>query len=106
MSSKRIIFIGAGAVGSYLGGWLSHTGHEVDLIGKLADESGPTQRGGAEQRIGDRTRVQIDVTNSPDVVTDPFPSSRQRLADLPELEMRAVSHVDARCPADWVPVPR
>ena len=31
-SNKRIIFIGAGAVGSYLGGWLSHTGHEVTMV--------------------------------------------------------------------------
>ncbi len=29
---KRIIFIGAGAVGSYLGGWLSHTGHDVTIV--------------------------------------------------------------------------
>ena len=28
----RIVFIGAGAVGSYLGGWLSHTGHDVTLV--------------------------------------------------------------------------
>lgn len=26
---KRILVVGAGAVGSYLGGWLSHTGHDV-----------------------------------------------------------------------------
>jgi 2-dehydropantoate 2-reductase len=31
-SKKRIIFIGAGAVGSYLGGWLSHTGHDVTMV--------------------------------------------------------------------------
>lgn len=31
-NKKRIIFIGAGAVGSYLGGWLSHTGHDVTLV--------------------------------------------------------------------------
>jgi 2-dehydropantoate 2-reductase len=31
-SNKRIIFIGAGAVGSYLGGWLSHTGHCVTMV--------------------------------------------------------------------------
>ncbi len=31
-SNKRIIFIGAGAVGSYLGGWLSHTGHYVTMV--------------------------------------------------------------------------
>lgn len=29
---KRIIFIGAGAVGSYLGGWFSHTGHDVTIV--------------------------------------------------------------------------
>ncbi len=28
----RIVFIGAGAVGSYLGGWLAHTGHDVTLV--------------------------------------------------------------------------
>lgn len=32
LNSKRIIFIGSGAVGSYLGGWLSHTGHDVTLV--------------------------------------------------------------------------
>ena len=32
IKTKRIIFIGAGAVGSYLGGWLSHTGHDVTLV--------------------------------------------------------------------------
>lgn len=31
-NKKRIIFIGAGAVGSYIGGWLSHTGHVVTLV--------------------------------------------------------------------------
>jgi len=31
-NKKRIIFIGAGAVGSYIGGWLSHTGHDVTLV--------------------------------------------------------------------------
>ena len=29
---KRIIFLGGGAVGSYLGGWLSHTGHDVTIV--------------------------------------------------------------------------
>lgn len=41
--SKRIIFIGAGAVGSYLGGWLSHTGHDVTLV-DLWDEHVETIR--------------------------------------------------------------
>ncbi|MBT7832396.1 MAG: hypothetical protein HN667_02025, partial [Chloroflexi bacterium] len=41
--SKRIIFIGAGAVGSYLGGWLSHTGHDVTLV-DLWDEQVETIR--------------------------------------------------------------
>jgi len=31
-NKKRIIFIGAGAVGSYLGGWLSHTDHDVTMV--------------------------------------------------------------------------
>nr|MBC8452890.1 hypothetical protein [Chloroflexota bacterium] len=31
-NKKRIIFIGAGAVGSYIGGWLSHPGHVVTLV--------------------------------------------------------------------------
>ena len=42
-SKKRIIFIGAGAVGSYLGGWLSHTGHDVALV-DLWDEHVETIR--------------------------------------------------------------
>ncbi len=29
---SRIIFVGAGAVGSYIGGWLSHAGHDVTLV--------------------------------------------------------------------------
>ncbi len=29
MDEKRILIVGAGAVGSYLGGWLSHLGHSV-----------------------------------------------------------------------------
>lgn len=36
--SKRIIFIGAGAVGSYLGGWLDHTGHDVTIIDPWAEQ--------------------------------------------------------------------
>ncbi len=36
--SKRILFIGAGAIGSYLGGFLSRAGHEVTLIDAWADQ--------------------------------------------------------------------
>ena len=35
---KRIIFIGAGAVGSYLGGWLDHTGHDVTVVDPWAEQ--------------------------------------------------------------------
>jgi 2-dehydropantoate 2-reductase len=35
---KRIIFIGAGAVGSYLGGWLNHTDHDVTIIDPWAEQ--------------------------------------------------------------------
>ena len=31
-SKKRVVFIGGGAVGSYLGGWLSHLGHDVHIM--------------------------------------------------------------------------
>lgn len=34
----RIVFIGAGAVGSYIGGWLAHTGHDVTLIEHWAEQ--------------------------------------------------------------------
>lgn len=34
----RIVFIGAGAVGSYLGGWLAHTGHDVTLVEHWAEQ--------------------------------------------------------------------
>lgn len=34
----RLIFIGAGGVGTYLGGWLSHTGHDVTLIEHWAEQ--------------------------------------------------------------------
>ncbi len=35
---KRIIFIGAGAVGSYLGGWLDHEGHDVTIVDPWAEQ--------------------------------------------------------------------
>ena len=34
----RIIFIGAGGVGTYLGGWLSHSGHDVTLVEHWAEQ--------------------------------------------------------------------
>ena len=37
LDAKRIIFIGAGAVGSYLGGWLSYSGHDVTLVDTWAE---------------------------------------------------------------------
>jgi 2-dehydropantoate 2-reductase len=36
--NKRIIFIGAGAVGSYIGGWLSHSGHDVAMVDPWAEQ--------------------------------------------------------------------
>ncbi len=35
---KRIIFIGCGAVGSYIGGWLDHTGHDVTIVDPWAEQ--------------------------------------------------------------------
>ncbi|MDP6666803.1 MAG: 2-dehydropantoate 2-reductase, partial [Dehalococcoidia bacterium] len=36
--NKRIILIGAGAVGSYIGGWLSHSGHDVAIVDSWAEQ--------------------------------------------------------------------
>lgn len=38
VEKQRIIFIGAGAVGTYLGGWLSHTGHDVTIFDPWAEQ--------------------------------------------------------------------
>ncbi len=35
--SRRILIVGAGAVGSYLGGWLSHTGNGVTVLDPWAE---------------------------------------------------------------------
>jgi 2-dehydropantoate 2-reductase len=34
----RVVFIGAGGVGTYIGGWLAHTGHDVTLIEHWAEQ--------------------------------------------------------------------
>ncbi len=36
--NKRILIVGAGAVGSYIGGWLSHTGHDVVFADSWAEQ--------------------------------------------------------------------
>ena len=43
---KRIIFIGAGAVGSYIGGWLSNTCHDVTLVDPWAEQVDTIRRDG------------------------------------------------------------
>ena len=45
-ASKRILVVGAGAVGSYLGGWLSHTGHDVVFADSWADQVEAINDGG------------------------------------------------------------
>ncbi len=35
---KRILIVGAGAVGSYIGGWLAHTGHDVMFADSWAEQ--------------------------------------------------------------------
>jgi 2-dehydropantoate 2-reductase len=44
----RILFIGAGAVGSYIGGWLSHTGHDVTLVEHWAEQVEKISKDGVE----------------------------------------------------------
>ncbi len=36
--AKKLIFIGAGAIGSYVGGWLSKEGHDVTLVDPWPDQ--------------------------------------------------------------------
>ena len=45
---KRIIFIGAGAVGSYIGGWLSHTGHDVTMVDMWDEQVETIRRNGLQ----------------------------------------------------------
>lgn len=35
---KRVLIVGAGAVGGYIGGWLAHTGHDVVFADAWADQ--------------------------------------------------------------------
>jgi 2-dehydropantoate 2-reductase len=35
---KKILFVGAGAIGSYLGAFLSRAGHDVTLVDAWADQ--------------------------------------------------------------------
>ena len=44
--SRRILIVGAGAVGSYLGGWLSHTGNDVTLLDPWAEHVEAIRKGG------------------------------------------------------------
>ena len=50
---KKLIFIGAGAIGSYVGGWLSKEGHDVTLVDP-ADEPGPSTSSGRSSCAGSR----------------------------------------------------
>lgn len=45
---QRILFLGAGAVGSYLGGWLKHTGNDVTIIDPWADQVNKVNKDGLE----------------------------------------------------------
>lgn len=37
-SKKRVLIVGAGAVGGYIGGWLAHTGHDVVFADSWAEQ--------------------------------------------------------------------
>jgi 2-dehydropantoate 2-reductase len=43
---KRVLVTGAGAVGSYIGGWLTHTGHDVTLVDPWAEHVEAIRRDG------------------------------------------------------------
>ena len=44
----RILFIGAGAVGSYLGGWLSSTNNDVTIIDPWPEQVNWVNKNGIE----------------------------------------------------------
>ena len=44
--SKKILFVGAGAIGSYLGAFLSRAGHDVTLIDAWAEQVDTINRKG------------------------------------------------------------
>src|SRR5205085_8745886 len=44
--SKKILFVGAGAIGSYLGAFLSRAGHDVTLIDPWAEQVETVRRQG------------------------------------------------------------
>ena len=46
MVRNRVLMIGAGAVGSYIGGWLTHTGHDVTLLDAWTDHIDAISSGG------------------------------------------------------------
>ena len=37
-ATQRVLIVGAGAVGSYIGGWLAHTGHDVVIADSWAEQ--------------------------------------------------------------------
>ena len=46
IGKKRILIVGAGAVGSYIGGWLAHTGHDVVFADSWAEQVDTINSGG------------------------------------------------------------
>src|SRR5262245_47792323 len=44
--TKRLVFVGAGAIGSYLGGHLARAGHDVTLIDAWAEQVETIRRDG------------------------------------------------------------
>ena len=45
--AKKLLFVGAGAIGSYLGAFLSRAGHDVTLVDPWAEQVETIQRDGA-----------------------------------------------------------
>ena len=46
MIRNQVLMIGAGAVGSYIGGWLTHTGHDVTFLDPWTDHLDAISSGG------------------------------------------------------------
>ena len=88
--AKKILFVGAGAIGSYIGSFLSRAGHDVTLVDPWAENVETIRKKG------------ISVTGP----HDPFEAHpREPLHDQPEAAVGQLEHlVNVRGRADRIEI--
>ncbi|HEX2022306.1 MAG TPA: 2-dehydropantoate 2-reductase [Candidatus Thermoplasmatota archaeon] len=88
----RVVVLGAGAMGSWLGAFLSKAGHHVTLVGREEHVAAVAQRG-------------LRVTGKTDLHVHPKAVTRARDADVPDLLVVSVKAYDtARALQDAAPI--